>query len=67
MKKKLEETYLPEKESQGRKLVIGLSGGINSIVSAYLLKIQKYEVIAVSIAIGLDEFKQDPSDFLSCH
>src|SRR3989338_3846880 len=36
MKKKLNEAYMPDKEGQKRKLVIGLSGGINSFVTAYL-------------------------------
>jgi tRNA(Ile)-lysidine synthase TilS/MesJ len=41
MTKKLQETYLPDQETRKQRVVIGLSGGLNSYVVAYLLKIQK--------------------------
>lgn len=37
-----------EKNGQG-KVVIGLSGGVSSFIAAYLLKIQKYELIGITI------------------
>jgi tRNA-uridine 2-sulfurtransferase len=67
MKKKLGETYYPEKEGRKKRLVIGLSGGTNSFVTAYLLKIQKYELIGVTVATGWEEYKDDSSKVLSCH
>lgn len=67
MKKKLDETYLPDKETRKSRLVVGLSGGLNSYVAAYLLKIQKYDLIGVTVALGWDNFKDDTSGILSCH
>ncbi len=66
MKKKLEGAYMPDKEGRKKRLVVGLSGGINSFVSAYLLKIQKYELIGVTLVTNWDNFKGDSSSVLSC-
>ncbi|MBA2404066.1 MAG: hypothetical protein H0V66_04780 [Bdellovibrionales bacterium] len=67
MKKKLDETYLPDKETRKSRVVVALSGGINSFVAAYLLKIQKYDLIGVTVAMGWDNLKDDTSGVLSCH
>lgn len=67
MKKKLDETYLPDKEARKSRVVIGLSGGLNSFVAAYLLKIQKYDLIAVTVLMSWDNIKEDSSKVLSCH
>jgi tRNA-specific 2-thiouridylase len=67
MKKQLDETYLPEREGRKKRLVVGLSGGINSFVAAYLLKIQKYELIGVTVALGWDDFKGKQEKVISCH
>lgn len=66
MKKKLDETYLPDKETRKKRLVVGLSGGLNSFVSAYLLKIQKYDLIGVTVQLGWENYKDDASKVLSC-
>ncbi|WP_408096241.1 hypothetical protein ACJVC5_14470 [Peredibacter sp. HCB2-198] len=67
MKKKLEEAYIPDKQSQKEKVIIGLSGGIDSYVTAYLLKIQKYDLIAVTVINDWEDWKGDSSQILSCH
>ena len=67
MKKKLEEAYLPDKESRRERVVVALSGGINSFVAAYLLKIQKYDLIGVTVALNWDNLKEDSSGVMSCH
>jgi tRNA U34 2-thiouridine synthase MnmA/TrmU len=66
MKQKLQETYTPDKDGRRKKVVIALGGGLNSYVTAYLLKIQKYDLIAVTVAVSWDDFKGDPSSSLSC-
>jgi tRNA-specific 2-thiouridylase len=66
MKKKLDETYLPDKETRKKRLVVGLSGGLNSYVTAYLLKIQKYDLIGVTIQLGWENYKDDASKVLAC-
>jgi tRNA-specific 2-thiouridylase len=67
MKKKLQDTYLPEQEGRKSKVVIALSGGLNSFVSAYLLKIQKYDLIAVTVSLKWEDFTSDSSEVVSCH
>lgn len=67
MKKKLDNAYNPDKQGQKEKIVIGLSGGIDSYVTAYLLKIQKYELIGVTVANNWDDFTGDGSKIFSCH
>lgn len=67
MKKKLDETYLPDKEARNSRVVIAMSGGLNSFVAAYLLKIQKYDLIGVTIALNWENIKDDSTKVLSCH
>ena len=66
MTKKLQETYLPDQDTRKQRVVIGLSGGLNSYVVAYLLKIQKYDLIGVTISLNWDDFKGNVSDILAC-
>lgn len=66
MKNKLENAYMPDNKSRKEKIVLGLSGGLDSSVTAYLLKIQKYELIAVTIVNSLDDYPGDQSKLFSC-
>lgn len=66
MKKKLEGTYMPDKEARNKRVVVALSGGLNSFVTAYLLKIQKYELIGVTVAVSWESYKTDAAQILAC-
>ena len=63
-KKLISEAYLSDKNDQKDKVIVGLNGGIDSLVTAYLLKIQKYDLIAVTVT---NDFPTGGSKFLSCH
>lgn len=51
---------------QYRSIVVGLSGGLNSAVAAMLLKIQKIDLIAVTIDSG-QNLGIDPDKNFACH
>ncbi len=66
MKKKLDEAYLPDKNTKAEKVAVALSGGIDSFVMAYLLKIQKYELFGITAVTGWEDFQGDEKSALSC-
>lgn len=67
MKKKLEDAYMPEREGRNKRVVVGLSSGINGLVTAYLLKLQKYDLIGVTVMLGWDEYQGNQDEMLNCY
>lgn len=63
---KLTETYLPDKAARKEKIIVALSGGRDSSVTAYLLKIQRYDLVAVTVVPGWEEIPQSGPGLFSC-
>src|SRR5690606_40815079 len=53
---------LIDKDGEKKTVIIGLSGGPSSFIAAYLLKIQKYDLIGVTI---LQKSNSDTKCFIS--
>jgi len=66
-KKELKGLYNSDKKDRKEKIVLGLSGSMDSLVSAYLLKIQKYELLAYTVVTSTDEEFKDGRSLFSCH
>lgn len=61
------DSYTAEKKPLNQdKVIVGLSGSLDSMVATCLLKIQKYDLVAVTIVPEWMELKQ-PENNLSCH
>jgi tRNA-specific 2-thiouridylase len=67
MKQKLEEAYIPDRQTRKERVLIALSGGIDSYVMAYLLKIQKYDLVAVTIVNFWEDYAGEHEKILACH
>ena len=67
MKNKLDSAYNPDKQTRKEKVLVALSGGVDSLVTSYLLKLQKYDLVAVTIVNSWDEVNLEQEKILSCH
>ncbi|MFN9114607.1 MAG: hypothetical protein ACK5XN_31480, partial [Bacteroidota bacterium] len=50
-----------------KPVLVGLSGGMDSMVAAYLLRIQKRKLYAVLIAMTPEHFQDDGDSLFACH
>src|SRR5690606_6026984 len=50
-----------------KPVLVGLSGGIDSMVAAYLLRIQKRELYAVLFAATPEQFQEEGDQLFACH
>jgi tRNA-specific 2-thiouridylase len=66
VKKKISDTYNSDKTSLKEKVVLGLTTSIDSLASAYLLKVQKYDLIAVTVLTGWEAQSLNSEKTFSC-
>lgn len=67
VKKKISDTYNSDKNGLKGSVVIGLTTSVDSLASAYLLKVQKYDLIAVTVVTGWETQSLNPEKNFSCH
>jgi tRNA-specific 2-thiouridylase len=65
--KKFEGSYNPDNKDRKERVVLGLTVSVESLVSAYLLKIQKYDLIALTVVNSWETYQGDQGQILSCH
>ena len=61
-----EGNFNTDHSTQGEKILIGISGSLDSMVAAYLLKIQRYNLLAVTVVNVWDESYGPPPNNLAC-
>jgi len=54
-------------KERAKPVLVGLSGGLDSLVAAYLLKIQKRELYAVIIAATPESMQDEGDQLFACH
>lgn len=62
-----EKAYNPDRSGRKEVIVVGLSGGVKSFVTASLLKIQKYDVIGVTVQNDPQGFQGPLENVVKCH
>jgi hypothetical protein len=66
-KKNSKQGSVSERFSQNDKVLIGMSDSLDSLVAAYLLKIQRHNLVAVTIVNIWDDAVHAQTDGLSCY
>lgn len=54
-------------KERAKPVLVGLSGGLDSLVAAYLLRIQKRELYAVLVASSPESLQDDGDQIFACH
>ena len=68
IKNKIDQDPIPDHSTQNGKVLIGISGSVDSLVAAYLLKFQKYDLVAVTVVNVWEEaLGGDTPTNLACH
>jgi tRNA-uridine 2-sulfurtransferase len=60
------DSYIPDKNARAEKVMVAISGSLDSLIATYLLKIQKYELTAVTLVPGWGGELPEPAKLMSC-